>query len=327
MHTLLFINEADGRLTGRAYDAFMSAYCLARLYNKVLYVSDKRQDFVTGFREGPVYGFDELMDNTFPKQAATLPPSLYCRVVDFIRNPDGLRDIIDATGGKPDAIWLSGNGGTCSLATQISLHYRIPLIHADTLELQPTVNEIQLSYLKTQKVEKQNRITCSSSIVTDEICEYLADIAAESDMKPQVYIIGRYTGTKIDAIIDRYPDLTVVDHRSDRGRLKAIMASMAYIHPPHSSQIQGIAEALACGTIVLTTIASDWIIPQSLCGQGLFWCEQKNLALIFDRISHNEAIHILRGTTDRDCTFAGRMADLRTIMKKKFNTVPRGCVN
>jgi glycosyltransferase involved in cell wall biosynthesis len=266
MYTLLFINEADGRLTGRAYDAFMSAYCLARLYNKVVYVSDKRQDFVTGFREGPVYGFDELMDATFPKQPAILPPSLYCRIVDFIRNPDGLRDIIDATGGKPDAIWLSGNGSACSLATQVSLHYHIPLIHADTLELAPTVNEIQLSYLKTQKTEKENRIACSSSIATDEICEYLIDIALETDSKPQVYIIGKYKGTKIDAIIEKYPGLTIVDHKSDRGRLKAIMASMVYIHPPHSSQLQGIAEALSCGTVVLTTTASDWVIPQSLCG-------------------------------------------------------------
>jgi hypothetical protein len=208
----------------------MSAYCLARLGHKVLYVSDKSQGFIPQFYEGPVYGFDDILDESVEKRQASLPPSLYTEVIPIPRNADSIRDLVDKHGGKPDMVWFSGDQDLCSFAYQVSSAWRVPMIHADMLTLSPCVNEVQLAMVQKRPPVRNGGIISIGEIITDTDIEVVIGAAETVDDKPLVTFIGRYKGDKLVSLRQRYPT-NVIPYSTDRGRFRALCENRVFMHP------------------------------------------------------------------------------------------------
>lgn len=255
MYTILFLNQSETVTCGRSYDAFLSAYCLARLGHKVLYICDRPQRFINEFYEGPVYSIDEMFDDKVDKQAAVLPPSLVCTVE---KAPDKIRDFVDRHGGRPDMIWFSGSAISSSLPYQIAESWRSLLVQADTLDLCPCVNEVQLTRVKRKFNGHIDRIICIRDNVSESESGMLASAVKHMKQSPEVWIVGQCTGGYVRGRARRRKRVTLIPNTSDRGRLKAIMNSTIYLHPCSTTRHRNIAEAMACGTPVVAFRDSIW---------------------------------------------------------------------
>jgi len=258
MYKILFINQSDNLSRGRSYDAFMSAYCLARLGHKVLYVCDRSQDFILSFYEGPVYDIDEIFDDDIEKRSATLQPSLYIAVLDPIHRPEKIKDFVDVHGGKPDMIWYSGDADICSLVYQIVQAWRVPILHSDIMSLGACVNEVQLSHIMSRPPVRERRIISVHDGLCDSDMKSLIDAAESAGCEPALVIIGAYRGKYIGDHLSAYKNLTHIPYTSEKGRFKMIAASMLYAHPYDTSRHGLIAEAIATGTPVATGVKCPW---------------------------------------------------------------------
>lgn len=272
MFTVLFLN--DDRGGARSYNAFISAYCLARLGYRVIYACNKRQLFINEFYEGPTYGFREIFDDEVSKQAAVLPPSLYTTIMNY-RNTDAIRDMVDEYGGAPDIIMFSGNDSIAGMACQMARAWGCTLIHADILDLPPCVNEIQLQRVNKLDLQPCRRLVSITDTITDSLCRAVIEIGTGLN-NPEIYMIGHYIGTGEEQYLRQYDGLRFIPNRSDNGRLRAIAESGVFIHLPMTPHHRSIAEALVIGTPVVAMQNSLLGIMQRLYPEQVLYCRDKH---------------------------------------------------
>lgn len=268
MFTVLFLN--DDRGGARSYNAFISAYCLARLGYRVIYACNKRQLFINEFYEGQTYGFREIFEPDIPKQAAVLPPSLHTTVVNF-QDYDALRDMVDEYGGAPDIAMFSGNERMAGLACQIAREWKCALIHADILDLPPCVNEVQLQRIMKQQLQPCGRLIAITDTITDSMCRAAIEVGNGLN-NPEIYMIGSYIGVGEKHHLRQYDGLRFIPNNSDNGRLRAIAESGVYVHLPMTPHHRSIAEALAVGTPVVAMRDSLLGIMQRLYPEQVLYC-------------------------------------------------------
>ncbi len=313
MFTVLFLNNDTGG--ARSYNAFLSAYCLARLGYRVIYACNKKQLFINEFYEGETYGFRDIYDDDVPKQAAVLPPLLHTCIVNF-RDCDSIRDTIDKYGGAPDIVMFSGDENIAGLACQMARAWKCCLIHADILTLPPCVNEVQLHRIAKQQLQPCKRLIAITDTITDSLCRAAIEVAGSLN-NPEIYMLGHYIGTGKEAYMQQYDGLRFIPNNSDNGRLRAIAESGVYVHLAMTPHHRSIAEALAVGTPVVAMLDSLLGIMQQLYPQHVLYCRDKQdytkqvAALLNDAAYRDSEGSAGRSYARKHFGFANRMLHLQ----------------
>jgi len=235
----------------------------------VIYVSDRRQDFIQGFYEGPLYSYEDLFDDSIEKRESKLQPSLHVYMSRL--KADSIKDIVDKHGGTIDQVWVSGDADWAGFANQVSVWYNAPLIHGDRGDLSPCVNQIQLGHVLSTTDRKKRVISCADGYTRRECLDLIHVVKTLRDRGIRdlgLYLVGRRVQNMAE-MLDEFSDFHIVHHTTDRGRMRAIRESMVYVHPRHNMSLAPVVEAMCCGTPVAMCVDRKAPLPH-LRGSGVF---------------------------------------------------------
>lgn len=305
MRRILFLNQNFGPSTGRQYDQFMIAYCIARLGIEVIYITDKEQQFVNEFREGPVYNIDELFNREVIKVERVMQPGIFCNIAHILSNPEIVKDIVDAFGGRPDLVITSGDYDWERLSEQIAQYYKVSLYKFEDNELSPCLNWNEYKIVTRAKPRIQRRAVTCYDYISQEDIKILDMVLCQFPEPLFMYVIGRPDNSVNLSTIDR-SKIAIIYHVSDRGRLQAIYNSLFYIQMPFTTRIQGVIEALSLGLPVYNLSYNEIFAKKGIQSERIFI--EDNITKLYKTAEIREANY--------DYSFMNRMAELIPILRR-----------
>jgi len=299
MHKIIVLNETGSATMGREYNAFISAICLARMGNEVLYLGNSR--FTNEFYEGGRTKDVDIFDLQPPSMPAMLPASLDIMAFDQFDTAafnTKTKERIDQFG-RVDYVFHSGDSYMASFAQQIAESRYAKVNSLDWGDMAPCVNELALRHIDIDTAVAGCRVFHIA-----ERLSYAEDIVPLKGLLAghkgcQLWLLGYPSSDEpLDQEALHSEDIYWQLPMTDSGRLKLLQTATIYIEPTRfMPNNQAIAEALCLGIPV--------VVERNIHAERLFGSFVEWLPDGLDRWFEPGAKEIGRGIANRARQFFG----------------------